>query len=88
LEKIAEYLAAGTVETFYLRPSSAAVGRTIAGLRLRSETGATIVAVVRADRTFSSPGPEFGLEEGDILILSANHRDMDRAFRFLETGKN
>jgi K+/H+ antiporter YhaU regulatory subunit KhtT len=46
------------------------------------------VAVVRAERTFSSPGPEFGLEEGDILILSANHRDMDRAFRFLEIGKN
>jgi len=84
LEKIAEYLSAGTVETFYIRPRTVAVGRTISELRLRSEAGATIVAMVRQDQTFSSPSPDFRLEEGDILILSANHQDMDRAFRFLE----
>jgi K+/H+ antiporter YhaU regulatory subunit KhtT len=43
-----------------------------------------VIAVVRGEQPFISPSPDFRIEEDDILVLVANHRDMDRAFRFLE----
>jgi len=43
--------------------------------------------VVRGDQSFASPGADFSIEEGDILVLVANHRDMNKAFQFLTTGE-
>ncbi|MGB7297226.1 MAG: cation:proton antiporter [Candidatus Aminicenantales bacterium] len=83
LEKISEFLAAGTAETFYVTAESVAAGKNLNALDLRKETGATIIAIVRDEKTFASPGPDFRIQEGDILVLVANHRDMDRAFQFL-----
>lgn len=83
LDKLSDFLAAGTAETFYVTAGSAAVGLDLNELDLRKKTGATIIAVVRDDKTFASPAPDFRIQEGDILVLVANHRDMDRAFQFL-----
>jgi len=83
LDKISEFLAAGTAETFYVAAGSMAAGKNLNELDLRKKTGATIIAIVRGERTFASPTPDFRIQEGDILVLVANHRDMDRAFQFL-----
>jgi CPA2 family monovalent cation:H+ antiporter-2 len=53
----------------HVAPASAAAGRTIGGLGVRSATGATVIAVRRAGRTHSNPGPEFVLEAGDEVSL-------------------
>ncbi len=84
LERISELLNAGTTETFFIAAGSRACGRTIQELGLRKQTGATIIAVVRGERSFTSPPLDFKLLEGDTLVLVANHRDMDQAFAFLE----
>jgi TrkA domain protein len=43
-------------------------GRTIGEGRLRTRTGASIVAIVRGDVTVPAPGPETPLESGDVVV--------------------
>ena len=54
-----------------------------APIDLRNRTGATVIAVVRGEESFTSPGAEFAVEAGDTIVLVASHRDMKSAFRFL-----
>ncbi len=84
LERISELLNAGTTETYFVAGESRACGRSIKDLGLRSRTGATIIAIVRGERSFTSPPLDFQILEGDTLVLVANHRDMDAAFSFLD----
>ena len=43
-------------------------GATIADGRFRTDTGTSIVAIVRGDTTVPAPGPEATLEAGDVLV--------------------
>lgn len=83
-ERIADLLAAGMVETFFVRQGSRPIGKTLGELDLRAQTGATVIAVVRGGASFTSPGADFDVQAQDTLILVSNHRDIDRAFHFLE----
>jgi len=86
-ERIADLLAAGTAETFFIGKDAWLAGKTLGDLDLRGRTGATVIAVVRGDQSFTSPGAEFEVKEQDTLILVASHRDIDRAFRYLTGGE-
>jgi monovalent cation:H+ antiporter-2, CPA2 family len=85
-ERIADLLAAGTAETYFVARGSWPAGKTLGTIDLRGRTGATVIAIVRGEETFTSPGAEFELREQDTLVLVASHRDMDRAFRYLPAG--
>lgn len=74
--------AAALVDWVLVHPDSAAAGRTVADLELRSRTGATIVAVLR-DRTYADPGPEFRLEPNDIAILAGGQPALEAAVHLL-----
>ena len=41
---------------------------TIGDGRFRTRTGSSIVAVLRGDKTIPAPGPEFGLQPGDVAV--------------------
>ena len=84
MEKISALLTAGTAETFLVSGDCPASGKTLGELDLRRQTGATAIAVVRGEQPFVSPAPDFRIVKDDILVLVANHQDMDRALRFLE----
>jgi CPA2 family monovalent cation:H+ antiporter-2 len=86
-ERIADLLAAGTAETFFVGKGSWPARKTLRSLDLRGRTGATVIAVVRGEESFTSPGAEFELAEQDTLVLVASHRDIDRAFLYLTTGE-
>lgn len=86
-ERIADFLSAGTAETFYVTRGSWPVGRTLRTIDLRKKTGATVIAVVRGEESFASPGAEFTIEAGDTLVLVASHQDMNKAFQFLTSGE-
>jgi K+/H+ antiporter YhaU regulatory subunit KhtT len=43
------------------------VGKTIGDLRIRTSTGASIVAVVRGEEVVPNPGPEIALRAGDLV---------------------
>jgi len=87
-ERIADFLSAGTAETFYVTRGSWPAGKTLRGIDLRKKTGATVIAVVRGDDSFASPGAEFTIASGDTLVLVASHGDMNRAFQFLASGES
>ena len=86
-ERLADFLSAGTAETFFVGRGTWPAGKTLRGIDLRKKTGATVIAVVRGDQSFASPGAEFSIEAGDTLVLVASHRDISRAFEFLASGE-
>jgi len=83
-EMVTDILAAGTVETYFVPAGAWYTGRTLGEMDLRGKTGATVAAVVRGEKPFPGPGPEFVFKAGDILVIVADHKSMDRAFVFLE----
>jgi K+:H+ antiporter len=85
--RIADLLAAGTAETYFVGQSAWPAGRTLGALDLRGRTGATVLAVVRGEESFTSPGADFEVREQDTLVLVASHRDIDRAFNYLGSGR-
>ncbi|MER5643893.1 cation:proton antiporter regulatory subunit [Streptosporangium sp. NPDC002524] len=50
-------------------PGSPYAGRPMGDARVRTRTGASIVAVVRDGQVFASPAPDFGLAEGDVVVV-------------------
>jgi len=83
MEKITDLLTAGTAETFFISHKSIVAGKSLKELNLRQQTGATVIAVVRGESSFTSPSPDFKIEKGDTLVLVATHKDMDRVFKYL-----
>jgi CPA2 family monovalent cation:H+ antiporter-2 len=86
-QRIADLLTAGTAETFYILDGTWPAGKALREINLRRKTGATVIAVVRGETSFASPGADFLIESGDTLVLVASHQDMDRAFQFLTLGE-
>lgn len=69
--------------TLLLDDSCAAVGRTIADLRIRELTGATIVNVRRAYETHAPPAPRLELLAGDNVMLVGDEPTLLRAEEIL-----
>jgi CPA2 family monovalent cation:H+ antiporter-2 len=59
-------------------PGGFAVGKSIGELRVRTATGATVIAVRRADGTVTNPGPAFVLETGDVASLVGTPEERQR----------
>ena len=70
----------GALAAARLDPSSAAVGKTLAHLNLRGRTGATVLAVTRAEGGVIIPTADEVLRAGDVLAL-AGSRDAIEAAR-------
>lgn len=56
------------IDWITLLDGSPAVGTSIADGRLRTRTGASVVAVVRGATTLAAPGPEHLFEAGDVVV--------------------
>jgi CPA2 family monovalent cation:H+ antiporter-2 len=72
------------IETEWIRlpKGDAVVGKTIGDLRIRTSTGASIVAVVRGEEVMPNPGPEVTLRAGDLIGVLGTP-DQRAAFRTL-----
>ena len=79
MSEIAEALAGASTETLVVGAEAAAVGQTIAELKLRSMTGATVIAVVRDGRTDINPGPEYRVQTEDVMVLLGAPEQIDLA---------
>jgi CPA2 family monovalent cation:H+ antiporter-2 len=58
-----------TIEWYQLRPDSAYAGRTIGSLRIRQETGASVVALLRNMEVFVNPEASMVLQGGDRIAI-------------------
>lgn len=73
------------IETYLIREKTNASGRSIKDLRIRSETGATVIAVRRGEDVISSPEPEFILKPGDVVYLIGKREGVCQALELLES---
>ena len=61
-----------------------ASGKTLSEINIKS--GAIIIAVVRNNKSYPNPGPEFAVLSGDMLILFGSHIQLDKAIKNLQEG--
>jgi TrkA domain protein len=59
-------------------------GRPLGDTQARTRTGASIVAVLRDGATHASPGPDFTLEAGDLVVTVGTREGVDQVARILE----
>lgn len=76
-------LAEAQLEQLPLVPNSVAVGKLIGELRLRTQTGASIVAIQRGHTNIINPGPEEELAAGDQVVLLGDPDQLRRAVALL-----
>ncbi|MBK7863712.1 MAG: cation:proton antiporter [Archangiaceae bacterium] len=62
-----------------LAAQSSGVGKSLAELNLRGETGATVLAIRRGDTDVVVPTAKEVLREGDVLALGGTHEAIDAA---------
>lgn len=67
------------LECVRVRPTSPAVGASSAGLRLRSVTGALVVAVRRGERVLEPPDPALPFAAGDVVYLAGDRPAIAKA---------
>jgi len=72
-------------ETYLINDRSRASGRSIKELRIRTKTGATVIAVKRGSEIIPSPALEFVFTPGDIVYLIGNKESLVKAFALLES---
>ena len=57
------------IEWVAMPPEGGLTGRTIGDARIRAETGASVVAVIRGEASVPGPGPDFELLPGDVILV-------------------
>jgi CPA2 family monovalent cation:H+ antiporter-2 len=77
----------GALAAVPLAPESASVGKTLAQLKLRGRTGATVLALTRAGGGVIVPTAKERLQAGDVLALAGTHEAIAAATALLE-GRN
>jgi TrkA domain protein len=69
-----------------IQPGSPYAGRPMGDARVRTRTGASIVAVVRAGQVFASPGPDFRFAEGDVVVVVGSPENTSSIADILANG--
>jgi len=69
----------GALAAVPLDPGSAVIGRTLAQVNLRGRTGATVLAITRADGGVLVPTAKERLRVGDVLAVAGTHEAIEAA---------
>lgn len=73
----------GSWTTERIEEGEPCVGKTLAELKLRGLTGATVLAIQRKDRGVAAPGANEVLGVGDVVVLAGSAESIERARRLL-----
>ena len=68
LATVQQRLEGVALDWFNIPAGSPFAGSTIRRGQFRTQTGVSIVAVIRGDTTVPAPGPDFELEPGDVAV--------------------
>jgi CPA2 family monovalent cation:H+ antiporter-2 len=71
-------------ETYLIHERNPAVGHSMKDLKIRTKTGATVIAVRRNGEVIPSPEPEFIFKPGDVLYLIGKRENVLKAIEWLE----
>ncbi len=76
------------LETVEVRPDSHGVGKMISELRLRSETGASVVGIERNGESLINPPPHEELHHGDQILLIGTTEQLKAAKALLASARS
>lgn len=71
------------IEWVTMRDGSGLTGRSIGDGHIRTDTGASVVAVVRGTVSLPGPGPDFVFEPGDVVLVMGAADSVDQAVQRL-----
>jgi len=83
-EAVLAALQQGTADLYRVAETSRAVGCSLRALELRRITGASVIAVIRDQESFTNPSPDLELAAGDQLVLVGDHQQVEQAFEYLD----
>lgn len=75
------------LETVEVEPGAEAAGKMIAELKLRTQTGASVVGIERRGSSIVNPGPDEELESGDQILLIGSEDQLKAAKELLSEAK-
>ena len=84
LEKLELALGAMEIEWVELEPASPLVGRTLSNFPLRTETGASIVAIMRDEQAIPNPDITTEFKAKDTVLLIGSHEQTAAARTLIE----
>lgn len=84
LTKLQESVAGLAMDQLVIGAASPFAGRSIADTAARTQTGASIVAVLRKDQAFPAPGPDFILQAADSLVVVGTPAGLEQLNRILK----
>jgi K+/H+ antiporter YhaU regulatory subunit KhtT len=73
------------MDQIFLAHDSTLTGETLSGARIRQTYGVTVAGVQRGQNQHLSPGPEFVLKSGDVILV-AGRVEFVNAFRKVAAG--
>ena len=79
LEKLELALGALEIEWVTLERDAALAGRTLQNFPLRTQTGASVVAIMRGDTAIPNPGVDTVFEPGDTVLIVGSHEQCEAA---------
>ncbi len=88
LDELNQFLVGTTSDIFSIVGASPVVGKSLEEVDLRSRCGATVIAVVRAGKSYHNLGADFALAAGDMLVLLGDHKALDDAAQILNPQTN
>lgn len=71
---------------FLVEQDSPFDGRSLGDTRMRTRSGASLVAVLRSGQVQASPTPDFTLAAGDLLVVVGTSQGLDAAADILRNG--
>ncbi len=83
LDVLRHEIAGLAIDWLPISDRSAYAGKTIADAALRTRTGVSVVAIVRADQPLPAPGPEEELRADDTVVVVGTVEGIDAAARLL-----
>jgi CPA2 family monovalent cation:H+ antiporter-2 len=86
LQQVPADLLSAPVATHQLRDGDWAAGRSMGEVNLRALTGASVLAIRRDGRSWTSPPPDLRLAAGDVLYLLGDASDVLLAREHLSRG--
>ncbi len=86
LNHMAHQIEGLAIDWLNVDPDTPFVGKTIGDARVRTRTGVSVVAVIRGDAAFPAPGPGFGIEAEDSLVVVGTTEGIEAVRDILTSG--
>lgn len=86
LDDMSQRIEGLAIDWLTVDPESALAGKTIADARVRTRTGASIVAAVRGGEAHPAPGPDFEIAGSDVLVVVGTPEGIASVRAILRSG--